>query len=97
MFRLPLFCLPLVMLAPLTFAAPHFSGGGNLKAAPIGQTQVSANQRFALRAELQPEAVRAKISSDGRFSVSAELAAPQSARTACGVLSDAIFQNGFEN
>jgi hypothetical protein len=96
MFRLPLFGFALFALAPPIFAVPRFSGGGSLEPTPIEQTQVSANQRFALMAELQPAAT-AKTSSDGRFSLSAELAAPKSARTACGTLTDAIFQNGFEN
>ena len=94
MCRLPSIVFVLFALAPAIFAAERFSGSTQLTA---NKTQLSADQRFALSAELQAPAATEKTTADQRFSVIADLAAPKSALTACGPLTDAVFKNGFEN
>jgi hypothetical protein len=84
----------LVAFVPAGYAAERFGGSATL--APK-QTQTSANLRFALTAELQAAPATAKVTTDARFSVIAELAAPKSALTSCGPVTDALFKNGFEN
>lgn len=80
--------------APLSYAAERFSGQGNLAAS---QSQTSANQRFAIRAELQAAPAVSQTSTNGRFSIVADLTAPKSALGTCGPLTEVIFKNGFEN
>lgn len=84
----------LLALAPAGYAAERFSGSATL--APK-QTQTSANLRFALTAELQAAPATANGATDARFSVIAELAAPKSALTLCGPVTNALFKHGFEN
>ena len=93
-FYLALFVVLVAPIVPTAFAVERFSGSAKLAPNP---TQTSANQRFALAAELQPANAQVKTTADGRFSVSANLTAPKSALTACGPLTEAIFKNGFEN
>lgn len=94
LFKTSLLTLALLALAPASFAAARFSGSADLV---VNLTQTSANERFAVTAELQAAPAVAKTTPDGRFSLIADLAAPKSAPTACGPVLDPVFKNGFEN
>ena len=88
--------LPILLLASTLASAgqpARFSGGGSLS---VDSVQLSANQRFSLNAELQVAPATEKASTDGRFVLSATLAANKSLATACGPQVDLMFKNGFE-
>lgn len=94
--RKPACWLALALLAGTLANAEQparFAGSGGLS---VVTTQTSADQRFSLGAELQAAPTPAKASSDGRFALSAALAANNALATACGPQVDLMFKNGFE-
>ena len=86
--------LGLLFLAagPITAAetsAGRFSGSGELSA----PAQQSADQRFAINAEIQLN----RTQQSGRFGLTARLLPDaKSISTNCAPLGDSIFRNGFE-
>ncbi len=87
----------LLMVATTTQAEPQssarFSGSASLQT----PAAVSADGRFAVDAELQ---ARPPKQSSKRFAVDARLQSTMDAKslaTACGVVSNVLFQNSFEN
>lgn len=70
-------------------AGERYSGSASLQ--PGSQT--SADQRFALKAELHSN----RTQSGGRFALTARLASDAKGNNViCGVVSDVIFADGFE-
>lgn len=94
MFKISFLCMAIVAATQPSFAAERYSGSAALSA---NKAHTSANDRFSITAELQAAPAYAKTTSDGRFSLIADLTAPKSALTACGPVLDPIFKNGFEN
>jgi len=89
----------LIVLILLTFyaasasaAEPRFSGSAAL-AKPTEST-ASADGRFSINGDLRPAAM---TQSTGRFALNAKLQPDaNSIATACDLVSDLIFRNGFE-
>jgi hypothetical protein len=85
------FLLLLIAAAPPTFAE-RFAGSGSLTPNKV----TSADQRFALAADLKPVAQPLKSATNGRFSLDANLRSAKALLAGCGPTSAQIFRNGFE-
>lgn len=75
-------------------AQSRYAGSGSLSKP---EKLTSSDQRYSLRAELHTSGPR--VSSDGRFALSAHLQLPPGGSksiAACGPVIDAVFNNGFE-